>query len=192
MSSFNVVHYKWNMLSKSSCQAHLSSLESIFIHCNILWLSFTLDIGFFLTCFSTCVLPFCFIIILVLDLGHWRIMLEIGPSSKSYWRNASPLLIGWCNFFSSTSFGIRTSCGCSSTIGCYNSPSSTSLDTWTDCEIPSTTGWGIISISSSESKITMTYGTNFAIDALVLTSRNFGFCNCLLQLKFSCMRHMQL
>jgi hypothetical protein len=119
-------------------------------------------------------------------------MLEIGPFSKSFWRNASPLLIGWCNSFSSTSFGIGTSCACSSTIGCYNSPSSTSLDTWTDCEIPSTTGWGIISISSSESKITMTYGTNFAIDALVLISRNFGFCDCFLQLKFSCMRHMQL
>jgi hypothetical protein len=24
------------------------------------------------------------------------------------------------------------------------------------------------------------------------TTRNFGFCNCLLQLKFCCMRHMQL
>jgi hypothetical protein len=24
------------------------------------------------------------------------------------------------------------------------------------------------------------------------TTRNFGFCNCRMQLKFSCMRHMQL
>jgi cytochrome c oxidase subunit 1 len=26
----------------------------------------------------------------------------------------------------------------------------------------------------------------------VSTTRNFGFCNCRLQLKFNCMRHMQL
>jgi hypothetical protein len=53
MYSFNVIHYKLNKPYKSPCLAHLSSFESIFIHYNIFWVSFTLDIVFFLTCFST-------------------------------------------------------------------------------------------------------------------------------------------
>ncbi len=98
-------------------------------------------------------------------------MLEIGSSSNSSRRNASPRLTSWCNYFSSTSFGIGTNYGCSSTIGCYNSPSSTSLDTWTNCEISSTIGWGLISTSSFEYEITMTYGTSFAIDIMVLLKK---------------------
>jgi hypothetical protein len=140
---------KSNRLSKSARVAHLRLLESIFINYNICWLSFALDTGFFLTRFSTCstsILPFYFIIVLGLDLRHWRIMLEIGPS-KSSWRNASPLLIGCCSFFSSTSI-----CGCPSTTGCYNSPSSIGLHARIDCEISSITGWGLISTSSSKSK----------------------------------------
>jgi hypothetical protein len=30
------------------------------------------------------------------------------------------------------------------------------------------------------------------LDSHVTTTKNFGFCNCHLQLKFNCMRHMQL
>jgi len=116
-SSFGVVHCKLNRLSKPSCLAHLSLLESIFIHCNIFWFSFTLDIGFFLTSFSTCsstsTLPFHFIIILVPNLGRWGIMLEIGPSLKNYWRNSFPLLIGCYSFFSSTCLHVGISYSCS-------------------------------------------------------------------------------
>ncbi len=67
-SSFGVVHYRFNRLSKSTHLAHLNSLVSIF------WLSFTMDIGFFLTSLLTCTstrdLPFFFIIVLVFYLGH--------------------------------------------------------------------------------------------------------------------------
>jgi hypothetical protein len=116
-SSLGVVHCKLNKLSKPTCLAYLSSLESIFIHCNIFWLSFTLDIGFFLTslltCYSTCILLFRFIIVLVLNLGCWGIMFEIGPSLKSYGRNTSSLLIGFYSFFSSPGFDVRVGCGCS-------------------------------------------------------------------------------
>ncbi len=150
-------------------------LKSIFIHYNNFWLSFALDISFFLigllTCSSTWTLPFCFIIVLVPNFGRLGIMLELGPFSKSSWRNASPLFTCCYSSFSSTSLGIGTSCGCSSTTGCYNSPSSTSLDVGIDCEISSTTGLGLISISSSEFEITMTCGINFVIDVVVLLGK---------------------
>jgi hypothetical protein len=78
-SSHGIVHYKLNMPSKPARLAHLSSLESLFIHYNIFWLSFTLNIVFFiigfLTCSSTCALPIRFIIALVLNLRHWGITL---------------------------------------------------------------------------------------------------------------------
>jgi hypothetical protein len=139
MSSHGIVHYKLNKLSKSVPLTHLSSLESIFIHCGIFWLSFALDIRFFLIGFltysSTCALPFHFIIIFVPNLGHWRIMLKIGPFSKSYWKNTSPLLTS-C-YFSSTCLDLGTSYGCS----------------WTTC-------WGPTSISSSKFVITIICGTS--------------------------------
>jgi hypothetical protein len=72
-SYFGVVYYRFNKLSKLTCLAHLNLLESIFIHYNIFWLFFSLDIGSFLTSLSTyfskCALPFCFIMVLVLILG---------------------------------------------------------------------------------------------------------------------------
>ncbi len=61
-----------------------------------------------------------------------------------------------------------TSCGCSSTTSCYNFSSSTGLDTINDYEISSTIGWGLISTFSSQFEITMTCGTSFAIDIVVL------------------------
>jgi hypothetical protein len=71
--SFGVVHCMLNRLSKLAHLAHFNLLESIFIHYNIL-LSFALDIGLFwigfLTRFSTCALPFRFIMVFVSDLGH--------------------------------------------------------------------------------------------------------------------------
>jgi hypothetical protein len=73
------------------------------------------------------------------DLGHCGIMLEIGPSLKSYWINVFPILTGCCNYFSSIGLGTRTSCDYSST-GCCNSPSSTGLDAGTNYEISSTIG----------------------------------------------------
>jgi hypothetical protein len=107
------VHCKLNMLSKPAHLTHLSLLESTFIHSSPLWFSFTSDISFFLTSFSTCyfISFFHFIIILVPNLGLWGIMLEIGPSSKSYWRNTSSLLTGCYNYFSSTCLNSKTSCG---------------------------------------------------------------------------------
>jgi len=87
----SIVHYRLNRLSKLVHLTHLSSLESNFIHYSIFWFSFALDIGFFLIGFSTCsstgALPFHFIMVLIYDLRHWGIMLEIGLSSKSFWRN---------------------------------------------------------------------------------------------------------
>jgi hypothetical protein len=139
MSSFGIVHYKLNRLSKLVPLTHLNSLESIFIYCGIFWLSFAWDTSFFLIGFSTysftCALPFHFIIVFEPNLGHWRIMLKIGPSSKSYWRNIFPLFIGCCSV-SSTCLDLGTGYGCS----------------WTTC-------WGPTSISSFESKITITCGT---------------------------------
>ncbi len=70
----SVVHYMLNMTSKLAYLAHLNLLESIFIHYNIFWISFALDIVFFLTsfstCSSTCPLPFHFIMALVFYLKH--------------------------------------------------------------------------------------------------------------------------
>jgi hypothetical protein len=72
-SYFGVVHYRLNKLSKLARLAHLSLLESIFIHCSIFWLSFALNIGFFLIILSTYssigALPSHFIIVLAPDLG---------------------------------------------------------------------------------------------------------------------------
>jgi hypothetical protein len=68
-----VVHYRVNKFSKFACLANLSSLAFILIHYNIFYVSFALDFVFFLTSFSTCsstsVLPFLFIMVLVLDYG---------------------------------------------------------------------------------------------------------------------------
>ncbi len=126
-------------------------LEAIFIHCNIFWLSFALDTEFFLTSFSTCffkcTLPFHFIIVLVLDLGHWGIMLKISPFSKSFWKNTFPLFTS-CNLLSSTIFDVRTSCGCSWTIG-----------------------WGPTSTSSFEFEITIICGTSFDVEVMVVLGK---------------------
>ncbi len=93
-SFLNIVHYMLNMLSKLVCLTHLSLLESIFIHHNILWFSFTLNTSFLKSSFSTfsftSVLPFHFIMVLVSNLERWRIMLETSLFSKSSWRNSSP------------------------------------------------------------------------------------------------------
>jgi hypothetical protein len=40
-------------------------------------------------------------------------MLEIGPSSRSSWRNTSPLFTGCCISFSSIGLDAKTNCGCS-------------------------------------------------------------------------------
>jgi hypothetical protein len=136
-----------NRLSKLTCLAHLSSLESIFIHCNIFWLSFALDIGFFIITFSTnfltSVLFLHFIMFFVPNLGRKKIMLEIGPSSKSSWKNVSPLLTGCYSFFSSKGFDARTGYNCSSTTCCCNSSSSTSPNVETNFNYLSTS-WGLI------------------------------------------------
>jgi hypothetical protein len=170
MFSFGVVHYMLNMFSKPTRLAHLGSLESIFIHCNIFWLSFTLNTSFFLTSFSTCfsegVLPFHFIMVFVSNFGHWRIMLETSLSSKSSWRNSSPLLTSYYNFFSSTSLDVGIGHDCSST-SCYNSSSSIGLDARIDCNCSSTIGWGLISTSPSEYEITITYGVGFVVKVVV-------------------------
>jgi hypothetical protein len=50
MSSHGIVHYKLTL--QPAHMAHLNSLEFIFIHCNIFWLSFSLNIFFFIG-FST-------------------------------------------------------------------------------------------------------------------------------------------
>ncbi len=110
-----VIHLRLNMFSKPAHLAHLNSLASIFIHCNIFWLSFTLDIGFFWTsfstCFSTCTLPLHFIIVFIPNLERWGIILEIGLSSNNYWKNTSPLLTSCYNSSSSTSLDARIGCG---------------------------------------------------------------------------------
>ncbi len=138
-----------------------------------LWLSFTLDTNCFLTSFSTCystgTLPFRFIIVLVPNVGHWGIMLEIGPPLKSSWKNTSPLLIGCYSFFSSIGLDVRICCGCSWTIGCCNSSSPTSLYIEIDCNCFSTTSWGPIATYSFENEIT-TYGIGFVVDVVVLKS----------------------
>jgi hypothetical protein len=136
-SSLGVVHCRLSKPSKLTCLTHLNSLESIFIHYNIFWFSFALNIVFFLTSFSTysstSALPFHFIMILVFDLECWRIMLKIDSSSKSYWKIFFPLL-----------------------ISCYDSFSSIALDVETCFVCSSTTNWDIISTSSSEFEIIMT------------------------------------
>jgi hypothetical protein len=156
-----------NKPSKLACLTYLSLLESIFIHYNIFWLSLAFDIGFFFTnfstCFFTCVLPFCFIMGFVPNLECWRIMLETCLFSKSYWRNSPPLLTCCYNSFSSTGLDTITSCGCSLTKGCYNSSSSTCLDEGTNCGCSSTTSWGLISISSSEYEIKIKCGVDSTI-----------------------------
>ncbi len=72
-SSCGAVHYRVNRFPKSACLAHLNLLVFIFINYNIFWVSFTLDVVFFLTSFSTCYFarffPFIFIMALVLDCG---------------------------------------------------------------------------------------------------------------------------
>ncbi len=52
-SSFGIVHYKLSKLSKPIHLIHLNWLESIFIHYNIFWFFFALNIIFFLIFFST-------------------------------------------------------------------------------------------------------------------------------------------
>jgi hypothetical protein len=103
MSSHGIVHYKVNKFSKLGRLAHLSSLLFILIHYSIFWVSFVLDIVFFLISFSTCsstsTLPFFFIMTLVLDHRHWGITLQISYSSKRSQRNFFPmfLLSSYCN-----------------------------------------------------------------------------------------------
>jgi len=67
------------------------------------------------------------------------IILEIGPSLKSYWKNASPLFIGCCSSFSSTGLNAGIGYNNSSTTSCCNSSSSIGLDVETDCNYSSTT-----------------------------------------------------
>ncbi len=73
-SSIGIVHCRLNKLCKLARLAHLSLLESIFIHCNIFWPSFVLEISLFLIGFSTCssinALPFCFIMVIIYNLKH--------------------------------------------------------------------------------------------------------------------------
>jgi hypothetical protein len=64
------IHYKVNRFSKSARLVHLTSLVFILIHYNIFWVSFALDIVFFLTCFSTC------------SFMRWRLSLNL-----SIWNN---------------------------------------------------------------------------------------------------------
>ncbi len=96
---------------------HLSSFESIFIHCTIFWLSFSFDVIFFVTCFSTYsskgALPFRFITVLVFDLGCLWITLQTS-SSKSLWKNSFPLSFTCCyNFSSSTGLNVGACSDCS-------------------------------------------------------------------------------
>ncbi len=101
-------------------------------------------------------------------------MLEIGFSSKSYWKNSSPLLTSCCNSFSSIDLDTRTSCDCPSTKGCYNSS------------------------SSSFYEITITCGASFVVEVVVLlkkfnvasnsSSNSLLLCSCSKTLLFCCCR----
>jgi len=118
-------------------------------------------------------------------------MLETSPSFKSSWINSFPLFKSCYSSFSSACFDSWTNCGCSSTTSCYNSSFSTSLNTRTSCGCSSTTcccnspssmgldaetvcncssiaSWGLISTSSSKYEITITYGTSFVIEVMIL------------------------
>lgn len=158
-SSRGVVHYNLKRPSKLVRLTHLSSLESIFIHCNIVWLSFTLDVVFFLISFSTCsfasTLFFHFIMALVLDLGRQGITLQTSSSPKSSSRNSSPLslLIGCYNSFSSIGFGARACSNYSLAIG-----------------------WNKISTSSFESKITITCGVGVVVEEVTNSPKKIMSC----------------
>jgi hypothetical protein len=98
-------------------------------------------------------------------------MLDIGLSLKSSWINFSPLLISCYNLFSSTHFDVGSYCDCSSTTCCYNFSFSTGLDVEIDYNCSSTIGWGLVSIFSFESKITITYSTGIAVEVLVFLKK---------------------
>ncbi len=105
----------------------------------------------------------------VYDFGCWGIMLETSLFSKSSWRNSFPLLKGCCSFFFSIGLDVRTSCGCSLTIGCYNSPYSIGLNVEIDYNVERSLmkSWGVISTSSSEFEIIITCGASFVIEVKV-------------------------
>jgi len=156
-SSHGAIHCRVNRSSKLTHLTHLNLLVFILIHCGIFWVSFTLDIVFFLTCLSTCSfvsnLPFLFIMSLVLDCGHCGITLQTSYFPKSYWINSSTLSLF---------------------ISCFNStlPPSTSFDLGAWGVYSSVIGWKIISTSSFKSKITITHDFGVAIEVVVILRKN--------------------
>jgi hypothetical protein len=78
------------------------------------------------------------------------------------------LLTNCYSSVSSISLDARIGCGYFSTTGYCNSPPSTGLDAKIDCNCSSTTGSSLISISSFEFEIKITYGVGFAIEVVVI------------------------
>ncbi len=154
-SSYNIIHYRVNKFFKSTCLAHLSLLAFTVIHYNIFWVSFALNIIFFLssftTCSSTCALPFFFIMALVLDRKHWRITIQTSYSKRS-WRDSSPMFL--------------LSCCCNSTS--YSTGSD--LGTWGVFSLA--ISWKIISTFSYESEIIIIHSFAIVIEVVIFL-RNF-------------------
>jgi hypothetical protein len=87
------------------------------------------------------------VIILVLNHGHWGLMLQIGYYSKSSWKNFYLMSL---------------------LIGCYDSTSSKGFCSraYGDCSLAIV--WEMISTSSSESKMTIILGFGAIIELVVI------------------------
>jgi hypothetical protein len=112
---FNVYFFSNNILN---------SLRFILIDCNIFWISFVLNVIFFLTSFSSCFSIrawfFHFIMALALDYKRWGITLQTSYSSKRSQKNSYVMFL-FLGYYNSTSSSIgpdsRAWGVCSLTIG---------------------------------------------------------------------------